>query len=276
MMRTRLKHLLIKSGILSFLCLFLIAPDLSAQSEFTFQRDEPPTMQMMLDAREVFRYEVTYGWFTLGWIEVKLLPDTTYEGQEVYHLQTMMESNSKNILIGEKLVSYENLFQFNEKWPYSFIFWRNDFHDDEPNSVRIVFDRDSSKVRFYEHGEFMESLDLVEPASGGDTIFYYSRMFAGEETPYELPVYIENELGYVRSQSSKETDMREYEAFDEPVETYLSNGHADIDGPFGFRGNFKSWFSTSDLRVPLEAHVKVIFGNVKVKLISYSREGGNN
>lgn len=273
-MRTHLRLLLI--SLFFGLFVFLTAQETSAQSEFTYEREHPPTMEMMINAREVFRYEVTYGWFTLGWIDVKLLPDTTYEGQEVYHLQTLMRSNSKNILIGKNLVSYENLFQYNEEWPYSFLFWRKDMHDDEPNRARIVFDRDSSKVRFYERGEFQESLDLIEPASGGDTIFYYSRMFAGEETPYKLPVYIENELGYVTSQSSPKTDMREYEAFDEPIETYLSEGHADIDGPFGFRGNFKSWFSTSDLRVPVEAHVKVIFGNVKVKLISYQKEGGTH
>lgn len=270
-MRMLLKRLWISIGL--FLVIF--APALSAQSEFTFNREEPPTMEMMIDAKEVFRYEVTYGWFTLGWIDVQLLPDSTFNGQKAYHLQTVMEANSSNILIGKNLVHYENLFQFNEKWPYTFVFWRDDLHDNEPNRTRIIFDRDSSKVRFYERGELEETLDLEEPASGGDIIFYYSRMFAGEETPYKLPVYIENELGYVTSSSSKKTYMREYEAFNERIETYLSEGHADINGPFGFRGNFKSWFSTGDLRVPVEAHVKVIFGNVKVRLISYSREGGN-
>lgn len=270
-MRMHLKHLWISTGLL----LLIFIPDLFAQSEFTYERDEPPTMEMMINAREVFRYEVTYGWFTLGWIDVQLLHDSTYNGQTAYHLQTVMKANSSNILIGKNLVHYENLFQFNEEWPYSFVFWRDDLHDNEPNRTRIIFDRDSSKVRFYEHGEFQESLDLEEPASGGDIIFYYSRMFAGEETPYELPVYIENELGKVTSKSSKKTEMREYEAFDEPVETYLSEGNADINGPFGFRGRFKSWFTTSDLRVPVEAHVKVIFGNVKVKLISYRKEGGS-
>lgn len=270
-MRMLLKRLWISIGL--FLVVFV--PSLSAQSELTFDREEPPTMEMMIDAREVFRYKVTYGWFTLGWIDVQLLPDSTFNGQKAYHLQTVMEANSSNILIGKNLVHYENLFQFNEKWPYSFVFWRDDLHDNEPNRTRIIFDRDSSKVHFYERGELEESLDLEEPASGGDIIFYYSRMFAGEETPYKLPVYIENELGYVTSSSSKKTYMREYEAFNEPIETYLSEGHADINGPFGFRGDFKSWFSTGDLRVPVEAHVKVIFGNVKVRLISYSREGGN-
>lgn len=272
-MRKRLKVLLrSKRSLLSLLLFYVLIPaQLSAQDILTYDRNEPPTMEMMLDAREVFEYEVRYGFFTLGWVDVELLPDTTYNGQKAYHLRTTMRSNSSVPLISKSIVNYENLFQYNEKWPYSFEFWRDDIHDEEYDRVRIIFDRDSSKVHFYERQEFQTSLDLVEPASGGDIIFYFSRMFAGLEEPYRLPAYIENELGYVEARSSSETEMRSYEAFDEEIETYMSEGVADINGPFGFRGRFKSWFSTDDLRIPVEAHVKVIFGNVKVRLISYER-----
>jgi hypothetical protein len=274
MMKKLLKVLLkSKSTLFHVLLICLLTPALlSAQDMLTYERDEPPTMEMMLEAREVFEYEVRYGFFTLGWVDVELLPDTTYNGQKAYHLRTTMRSNNSVPLISKSIVNYENLFQYNEKWPYSFVFWRDDIHDEEYDRVRIVFDRDSSKVDFYERQEFQTSLELVEPASGGDIIFYYSRMFAGLEKPYRLPAYIENELGYVEASSSSETEMRSYEAFDEEIETYMSEGRADINGPFGFRGRFKSWFSTDDLRIPVEAHVKVIFGNVKVRLISYERQ----
>jgi len=273
-MRKLLKVLLrISSYLFTTFILFALNPShLSAQDQLTYERTEPPTMEMMLDAREVFEYEVRYGFFTLGWVDVELLPDTTYNGQKAYHLRTTMRSNSSVPLISKSIVNYENLFQYNDKWPYSFVFWRDDIHDEEYDRVRIVFDRDSSKVDFYERQEFQTSLELVEPASGGDIIFYYSRMFAGLEEPYRLPAYIENELGYVEARSSSETEMRSYEAFDEDIETYMSEGTADINGPFGFRGKFKSWFSTDDLRIPVEAHVRVIFGNVKVRLISYERQ----
>lgn len=271
-MRMHLRHLLI-----SLILLLLSVPlsVLEAQDIFTYEQDSPPNMQQMLNANEWFEYEVSYGFFTLGWIEVELMPDTTYQGRDVYHLKTTMRSNSRVPLIGTNIVEYENFFQFNEQYPYTLLFWRDDIHDEEFKRIKIEFDRDSSVVRFFERGEQVETLDLVEPASGGDIIFYYSRMFAGRTEPYELPVYIENELGYVSAESSPETEMREYEAFDEPVETFRSDGDADINGPFGFRGRFTSWFSTSDLRVPVEAHVKVIFGNVKVRLIDYERRGEN-
>jgi len=270
-MRRLLKHL--SSSLLAILLTFFLISNLEAQTGFTYNRDAPPTMEMLIEAREVFEYEVSYGFFTLGWVEVELLPDTTFNGKKAYHLRTTMRSNRRVPFVGTRIVNYENIFQYNEEWPFSHLYWRDDIHDEEYKSALIEFDREKKEVRFFEKGEPQDTLELVEPASGGDIIFFYSRQFAGLEEPYKMPAYIENELGFVEASSSPETEFREYEAFDEPVETYLSEGTADIDGPFGFRGRFKSWFSTDDLRVPVEAHVRVIFGNVKVRLISYERTG---
>ena len=257
-----------------FIVVLLVAgSELSAQSLLNYNRDEQPSMDMMIEAREVFEYEVSYGFFTLGWVDVELLPDTTYNDKEVYHLRTTIRSNRRVPFVGTRVVNYENFFSYNQFFPYSHLFWRDDVHDEKYEVVKVEFDREANQVHFYEEGEFTNSLDLVEPASGGDIIFFYSRMFAGIETPYRKPAFIEGEMGVVSAQSSGDTEMRKYDAFDEPIPTYLSEGNADVDGPFGFRGSFKSWFSTDDLRVPVEAHVRVIFGNVKVRLISYERNG---
>ncbi|MCC5940241.1 MAG: DUF3108 domain-containing protein [Balneolaceae bacterium] len=258
--------------VLILLSLFVVNTAV-AQSEFTFDRDEPPTMEMLIEAREVFEYEVSYGFFTLGWVDVELLPDTTINGETAYHLRTRIRSNSRVPFVGTRIVNYESIFQYNDEYPFSHLFWRDDIHDDEYESVKVIFDREENKVHFYEHGEFDSSLELVEPASGGDIIFFYSRLFAGLEEPYNLPAFIEGEMGMVTASSSSKTERRSYDAFNEPIETFLSEGTADVDGPFGFRGRFRSWFSTDDLRVPVEAHVRVIFGNVKVRLISYERNG---
>lgn len=270
-MRSRLKHL--RNSVIAAAFLLVCAATTSAQQGFTYGSEEPPGMERLVDAREVFEYEVSYGFITLGWIDVELMPDTTFSGEHAYHLRTTMRTNNRVPFIGRSLVHYENFFRFNEKWPYSLLFWRDDLHDDEPDRIRIEFDREHSLVHFYERSEYMDSVDLVEPASGGDIIFYYARMFAGTDDSYRMPVFIENEIGYVEGQNSKETEKRSYDLFDDPVEVYLSEGNADIDGPFGFKGRFKSWFLTDDLRVPVEAHVRVIFGNVKVRLIDYERHG---
>lgn len=271
MMKILLKILLLSS-------LFIVSnPDfISAQSELTFERESPPDMEMLMSVHERFVYNVRYGFFNLGEVEVELLPDTTYEGEQVLHMRTIMRAQSRNPLIRTRNVHYHNFFQFNEKWPYSFVFWRDDLHDENFERYKIKFDRKTEKVYFFEEGEAQDTLDIKEPASGGDIIFYYSRMFAGLEEPYEMPVFIDNEIGSVTASSSPRTEMRSYEAFPDEIETYKSEGHADIDGPFGFRGTFTSWFSTDDLRVPVEAHVRIIFGNVKIRLIEYERIGERN
>jgi hypothetical protein len=274
MMKTHLKNLLIRR-FLPVLVIAVVSIPVCAQSVLTYDRNEPPTMQMLVDAREVFEYEVRYGFLTLGWVDVELLPDTTWNGKKAYHLRTRIRSNRRVPFVGTRIVNYETIFDFNDKWPFGHVFWRDDIHDEEYDRVRILFDRDEGKVHFYERGEPTDTLDISEPASGGDLIFFYSRMFAGLEEMYEKPAFIEGDEGWVRASSGPKTEMRSYDAFDEPIETYFSEGRADVDGPFGFRGQFRSWFATDDLRVPVEAHVRVIFGNVRVRLISYERHGTN-
>lgn len=271
-MMRRLLKVLLSNWILALLVTLTFSDALS-QTILNYNNDTVPTLKEIIDAREIFEYEVSYGFMTLGWVDVEILPDTTFNGEHAFHLRTRIRSNSRIPFVGTRIVNYESIFQYNDQWPYSYVFWRDDIHDDDYDRVRVLFDREKGMVHFYERGEYQESLELEEPASGGDIIFYYSRLFAGIETPYELPVYTENEKGTVRAESSDRFEYRSYDAFEDPIPTYLSEGTADVEGPFGFRGRFKSWFSTDELRIPVEAHVRVIFGNVKIRLISYEREG---
>ena len=267
-----MKHLL--SSLLLAVALTLPV-QAQSQSYLTHESDSQPSLQQLMDAREVFEYEVRYGFLTLGWVKVELLPDSLHNGEKMFHIRTQIRSNSRVPFVGTRIVNYESLFQITEEYPFSHLFWRDDIHDDDLNRLRIIFDRDDDLVYFYERGEPTDTLALNEPASGGDVIFYYSRIHAGLEAPYTLPVYTEGEMGPVIAATVPGTEMRSYDAFDDPVETYLSEGEAQIEGPFGFKGTFKSWFSTDDLRIPVEAHVRVIFGNVKVRIISYERHGTN-
>jgi hypothetical protein len=258
-------------SINGLLLLFFMAGTVYGQPVLSYERDQPPTMDMLMSVKERFVYNVRYGFLNLGEVEVELVPDTTYQGKDVYYMRTIMRANSSIPFVGSRDVHYQNFFSYNEKWPYSYLFWRDDMHSEEYERYKIEFDRENMEVRFFEKGEAMDTLALEEPASGGDVIFYFARMFAGIEESFELPVYIENEKGYVTAKSSHEIEKRSYDAFPESIDTYLTEGVADIDGPFGFRGDFKAWFATDDLRIPVETHVRIIFGNVKIRLISYER-----
>lgn len=248
--------------------------ELRAQdSLLTFEHpDRPPTIQELLKWKEVFTYEVRFSFFKLGEVQTTILRDTTYEGQKLWWLRTIITFNPGIPFVGREENHYNTFFAENDSLPYTRLYWRDNVDEKEFNDERYRFDYEKQKVYYSEGGTPVDTMELTEPSSSGQLIFYYSRLFAGTDNDYRLPVYLEREKGYINGTNRSETEMREYKAFDEPVKTYYSEGDADIDGPFGFRGRYKAWYIADDLRVPAEAHAKVWLGNVKVRLIDYKKE----
>jgi hypothetical protein len=97
-----LKHLLLNAA--SLVLLLLPFHSTFAQETLTYERNSPPTMQMLIDAREVFEYEVRYGFLTLGWVDVELLPDTLINGEKAYHMRTRIRSNNRILFVGTRLL----------------------------------------------------------------------------------------------------------------------------------------------------------------------------
>lgn len=248
--------------------------DVYAQdSLLTFQHpDRPPTMGELLKWKEVFTYEVRYSFFKLGEVQTTIVKDTTYEGKRVWWLRTIITSNPGIPFVGKEENHYNTFLVETDSLPYTQLYWTDNVDEEEFNEERYKFDYENKKVYYYEKGQPVDTMALTEPSSSGQLVFYYSRLFAGTNKDYQLPVYLEQEKGYIHGTNSTEIEMREYKAFEEPVKTYYSEGNADIDGPFGFRGEYKAWYIADDLRIPAEAHAKVWLGNVKVRLIDYKKK----
>lgn len=234
--------------------------------------ERPPTLKELLKWKEVFTYEVTFGFFKLGKVQTQILQDTTYQGKKVWWLHTSITSNPSIPFVGHQENHYNTFFVETDSLPYTVLYWRDDVDENKFKAERYQFDYKNKKVYYSEQGKFIDTLKVTEPSSSGQLIFYYSRLFAGTNRPYRLPVYLEDEKGYINGKNTTKTEMREYKAFDKAVKTYYSEGDADISGPFGFKGEYKAWYLADDLRVPVEAHAKVWLGNVKVKLIDYKKE----
>ncbi len=247
-----------------------ISPDIQSTTTGP-QVEDTPDIGVLLNANEKFVYNVKYSFFTLGKIYVEILGDSLYRGRKTYHLKTSIESNPSIPFMGREINQYNSLMFVADSTPRTAVFWTDNVDEKIYNETRYVFDRDSGRVYTFEKESARDTLELEEPASSGHMLFYFARIFAGSPQPYRIPIYIDHEKGYLRAENSKKMDTREYEAFAKPIKTYLTTGHADVNGPFGFRGDFKAWFAADPLRIPVEAHVKVWLGNVKVRLIKYER-----
>lgn len=263
---------------LILLCILFLFSGVSSSvraqdSLLTFDHpDEPPTMQELLQWKEVFTYKVKFGFFNIGKVKIEIVRDTTYQGQKVWWLRTIITSNSGIPFVGKEENHYNTFLVDTDSLPHTKLYWRDNVDEKEFNDERYRFDYENKKVYISEKGEPVDTLKVTEPSSSGQLVFYYSRFFAGTNRDYRLPVYLEREKGYIHGRNSSKIEMRSYDAFEQPVKTYKSKGNADIDGPFGFSGAFKAWYIADDLRVPAEAHAKVWLGNVKVQLIDYKKK----
>ncbi len=254
--------------------LFFLCPCVYAQHGYPAEKDSPPAMEEIFSVKETFRYEVKYGFFKLGWVNVELLSDSVHNGRQHKYLLTEIESNSSIPFIGKELNRYYSLFFVNKNGlPVESIFWKDDVDEENYKQVEYIFDREQDFVHFKEEDGTRDTLALEEPATSGHVIFYFSRLFAGSEKDFKMPVYVSKKKGYIYGKNSLEKEERRYDPFDKPIKAYKMNGSTeDIEGPFGFSGDFRAWFLDDDLRVPLEARVKVIWGNVIVRIIEYNRE----
>ncbi len=237
----------------------------------TYNGDPAPDIETQLDLDEFFVYEVHYGFIDLGTVEVAWKPNVEWKGESYYQLDMTIKSNPSFPFVGDYQVVYSSLFQVEDGELRDRRFWRDDLHDQEFERVLIEIDREADEVRFFERGVALDTLDIVEPATGGSLIFFFARTFGESTEPYLLQVYTENERFQISASGSEKVNMRSYPAFTKSIPTYLSAGNTNIKGPFGFSGDFKSWFSTDDLRVPLEAEVRIFLGKVKVRLKHYER-----
>lgn len=231
-----------------------------------------PTVDELMQWHEVFTYEVRYSFFKLGEVKVEIVSDTLYNGQKSWYLQSVITSNSGIPFVGKEENHYNTVFRVVENVFQDQEFWTDNVDEKEYRDSEYIFDREAQKVYAYEKDHPRDTLALEEPASSGHSIFYRSRLTAGTDSVVRVPVYLNREKKYMTLTNTTETDMREYDAFPKEVKTYLTKGDTNIDGPFGFSGEFETWYLADDLRVPVEARVKVWLGKVKIKLIDYQKK----
>lgn len=234
--------------------------------------EQPPTADELMQWHEVFTYKVRYSFFKLGEVKVEVVSDTLYNGKKSWHLKSIITSNSGIPFVGREENHYNSIFDIVGNMIRVQEYWTDNVDEEEYRDSEYIFDREVQKVYAYEKDHPPDTLALEEPASSGHSVFYRSRLTAGTDSLVKVPIYLNQEKKYLTLANTTETDMREYDAFPKEVKTYFAKGDTNIKGPFGFSGEFEAWYLADDLRVPVEARVKVWLGNVKIKLIDYKKE----
>jgi hypothetical protein len=237
----------------------------------TFFASPQPTISQVLNVKENLIYSVHYGFLTLGTVILEPIRDTTYNGKKVFYARTIIRSNPSIPFVGRKERHYHSIFAKNDTTAYGLSFWTDSIHDNEYNDSRYEYDYKNSMVYISEFGVPTDTLKLDGLGDSGPSLHYITRLYAGMDVRRNYPIYISNEKGNVDMNYTSRVDRISSEAFGGTVNAFYSDGNAALKGPFGFSGVYKAWHSTNECRTPLEAHVRVWVGNVRVKLQNYER-----
>ncbi|MEX0773478.1 MAG: hypothetical protein WEB89_10585, partial [Balneolales bacterium] len=251
-------------------CVFAFSSQLPADKHSSQDLGPPPTVNDILSVREKFTYEVRYGFFNLGTITIETLKDTTYLGQPAHYLFIKIKSNQGIPLVGYKERNYHAIMAHNDTTFYGMKFWTDSVHDNIFEETLYDYDYPAQKLYTFEEGEAVDTLELLTLADSGPSFFYFSRLHAGTDRKVNYPIYINHEKGNVELENYSQIENYSSEAFpDGDVKAVRTRGNADVNGPFGFSGSIDAIFMADDLRIPLEARVRVWVGNVRVRLIDY-------
>ena len=230
----------------------------------------PPEVSDLLSVSEKFTYEVRYGFLNLGTVTISILQDTTHRGEDAQYVFYHVKSNRSIPLVGHKERNYHTFMAHNDTTFYGLKFWTDSVHDNMYEDQLYDYDYPNEKLYTFEEGEAIDTLQLNELADSGPVIFYFSRLHAGTNRKVNYPVYISHEKGNVMLQNDDEVISYSSRAFpDGDVDAYRTIGDADVDGPFGFSGRIEAIYKADELRIPLEARIRVWLGNVRVRLIEY-------
>ena len=237
---------------------------------FSEMHANQPDMDLLLSQREVLEFSVHYGFLTLGWVKIEAVNDTLYNGEQAYTFRTVIRSNSSIPFVGNKERHFHSVFQVQGDSVFARNFWTHDVGKGEFYDSRYVYDYEAGKVFIFENEEPLDTLSLNRAADSGPLLFFITRLHAGLNRQVEFPIYISEEEGSVLMDFTNRRERISVPAFGS-VDAYFSSGNASVDGPFGFSGFYRAWHKADYLRVPLEAHVRVWVGNVRVRLISFER-----
>ncbi|MBI2619909.1 MAG: DUF3108 domain-containing protein [Ignavibacteriales bacterium] len=232
----------------------------------------------MLVVGEELEYKVSYSFFHLGKIVIKVIDRQERNGRVIYRAQAIIDS-APSLPFVDLHIRFESEFDSDL---YSYMWTAEDSTKKEILVRRLVFDYDSSRV-FAEKGkknpdgsfavEHIDTVKITDHCQDGLSLFYFARARFRQQGQMNVPTFIEKEQVNTFFNFANEQDEEEVDAIQYPVEVVLFDGRADFVGVFGLTGGFRGRFSNDSAGVPIVARMNVILGSIKVQLDRWHRPG---
>lgn len=237
------------------------------------------TPDKMLQVGEELEYRVSYSFFSIGTIRIRVVDREEKDGKAVYRALALIDSNPSLSWLVDLHIRFlseidENIF--------SYMWISDDSSNHQVTFQRFQFDYDSSRV-YNEKGkklpsgvrivESVDTLSINGRCQDGLSLYFFARENVRQKNRMRVPTLIEKKQEYTDFNFMNKRTSVEVDAIDYPVEVVAFDGEAEYVGVFGLTGGFRGWFSNDEARVPILARMNVILGSIKIQLTKWNRPG---
>ncbi len=235
--------------------------------------EESARLNRLVGLRERLTYEAYYGFMKLGEAVVEQYRDTTYKGQRRRILRTKVTSNPKLLFVGYKEEHFNSIIANNDSTVYDLYYWKDDVAGKKKKIEEYEYDYRNGRVIARKPRSKTDTLRLRGPSISGPAVIYHTRLIAGTGKSTRIPIFINQKQHFIDMKDYRRTEKVENTIFGNTHENaWYVDGDAAFDGPFGFSGKFKGWVMKDRYdNVPLEGHVKVWIGSIRVQLVKYEK-----
>jgi len=215
---------------------------------------------------EEINYKVTYGFITLGWVNVRVGQPDSIDGKMAYPVRFFLNSNPDFSM----MLSLHQLYEsYIDSETFNAIRTRVYSPGDEKYLAKAYqFKYDQNMLEAYiinADGRFEKVRKLLpSQAQDGVSMLYYARGLVSNKSVGKTTVVIDEEykFGYINYLDESE----EIEINGEDVNSLKIFARADFSGVAGMNGDAWGWFSEGPDFVPLEGKVSIILGSITVTL----------
>ncbi|MCX6165102.1 MAG: DUF3108 domain-containing protein, partial [Ignavibacteriae bacterium] len=134
----------------------------------------------------------------------------------------------------------------------------------------IIIAKNDKNFRNEEKKEI--KIDEKKRFQDGLSLFFNARIHSLVNKNYIVPVYINSQESTVNYSFNMNKDVVSSDLKDYDMAAIKILGTAHFIGVFGLTGEFISWLSDDNARVPLKAKFNVSIGSITLELTSYKKK----
>lgn len=230
-----------------------------------------------LEVGEELVYTVSYSFLDLGELKFKVLEKLNVNGKYLY--KTICYINSYSSV---PFVSLHQIYESKLNSNYFAEFFKGLVKDKEYTTyTEYYFDYNNGKLRVKKGKvkppeSWTDSTTWAEKQyQDGLSIFYFARMNTGQDKTVMVPCFVNEKRVKTKINFHKTVSGVSCPAVKYDIACNYLDGETDFVSVFGLTGKFEGWFSDDKAAIPIVAKMKVIIGNITVKLKQYKRNGWN-